>query len=128
MLQTYGKSKNLNNSYYINGPRFNNVYLESIRMQSSFMKFEFGELHYQHFMSGKKTTILFLHAFHSSAASYSQVCDVLKDQFNVVCMDFPGHGLSAHVNIEQYSWYYSLEGFTAVMLEFINNLKLENLF
>lgn len=92
------------------------------------MKFEFGELHYQHFMSDKKTTILFLHAFHSSAASYSQVCDALKDQFNVVCMDFPGHGLSAHVNIGQYAWYYSMEGFTAVLIEFINRLKLKNLF
>lgn len=97
-------------------------------MQSSFMKFEFGELHYQHLMSDKKTSILFLHAFHSSAASYSQVCDLLKDQFNVVCMDFPGHGLSEHVNLEQYAWYYSMEGFTAVLIEFINRLKLENLF
>ncbi len=96
-------------------------------MQSSFMEFEFGKLHYLHRMSNHKKTILFLPAFHSSAASYTQVCDLLKDQFNLVCLDFPGHGLSEHVNVEQYAWYYSIEGFAAVLLEFIDRLKLKNL-
>ena len=96
-------------------------------MQSSFMEFEFGKLHYRHLMSDKKQTILFLHAFHSSAASYAQVCDLLKDQFNVVCLDFPGHGESEHVNVEQYAWYYSMEGFSAVLIEFIDRLKLQHL-
>lgn len=97
-------------------------------MQSSLMQFEFGNVRYLHSMSNKKKTILLLHAFHSSAASYLQVCDLLKDQFNVVCLDFQGHGLSARVNVEQYAWYYSMEGFAAVLFEFINHLQLKNLF
>ena len=97
-------------------------------MQSSFMEFEFGKLHYQHSMSDKKHTILFLHAVNSSSTSYLQVCSLLKDQFNLICLDFPGHGLSEHVNIDKYSWYYSMDAFTSVVIEFVNRLKLENLF
>src|SRR6185437_6281122 len=96
-------------------------------MKSDFMEFEFGKLHYKHSMSDKKSTILFLHAVNSSAESYTQVCDLLKDQFNLICLDFPGHGLSEHVNIDQYAWYYSIEGFTSVVIEFVNRLKLKNL-
>lgn len=97
-------------------------------MQSSFMEFEFGKLHYQHAMSDKEQTILFLHAFHSSAGSYSQVCDLLKDQFNLVCLDFPGHGLSERINVDRHAWYYSLDGFTRLLIEFVECLKLDNLF
>ena len=97
-------------------------------MQSSVMKFEFGDIHYQHLISGKKQTILFLHSFHSSTVSFRQVCELLKDKFNLVCMDFPGHGLSAHLDVEKYSWYYSVDGLTNVVLEFIHRLNLDNLF
>ena len=69
-----------------------------------------------------------LHAVHSSSESYLQVCSLLKDQFNLVALDFPGHGLSEHLNPQQYSWYYSFEGFTSVLIEFVNRLNLKNFF
>jgi len=97
-------------------------------MPSSFMELEFGKLHYLHCMSDKTKTILFLHAVHSSSKSYLSVCDLLKDQFNLICLDFPGHGLSDHVDIEKHSWYYSMDGFTALLIKFIERLKLENLY
>lgn len=81
-----------------------------------------------HAISKQTKTILFLHAFHSSAASYNKVCALLHNQFNLVSLDFQGHGLSEHINIEHYSWYYSMEGFAAILPEFIDRLKLKNLF
>ncbi len=97
-------------------------------MQSNFMEFEFGKLHYQDSMSDQKNAILFLHAVNSSSTSYLQVCHLLKEQFNLICLDFPGHGLSEHVNIDKYSWYYSMDGFTSLVIEFVNRLQLKNLF
>ncbi|MEM9243870.1 MAG: alpha/beta hydrolase [Pseudomonadota bacterium] len=95
-------------------------------MRSNIIDFEFGQLHYTHSMSGKDTTLLLLHAFHSSAVSYQSICALLEDQFNLVCLDFPGHGLSAHVDCHQYAWYYSMEGFTAVLMALIERLELSN--
>jgi pimeloyl-ACP methyl ester carboxylesterase len=97
-------------------------------MRSDFMDFEFGQLHYQHVMSGKETTLLLLHAFHSSAASYEPLCELLKNHYNLVCLDFPGHGLSAHLDCEKYAWSYSMPGFTAVIIEFIKRFNLSNFY
>lgn len=102
--------------------------MEKNKMQSNFIEFEFGKLHYQHSMTGKAQTILFLHAVHSSSAAYLEVCNLLKDEFNLICLDFPGHGLSDHVDIEKHHWYYSMDGFTALLIKFIEHLKLENLY
>src|SRR5271170_1855867 len=99
-----------------------------LEMASSFMDFNFGKIHYQHYSTGKKKTLLFLHSFHSSAASFLNVCDLLKDQFNLLCLDFPGHGLSQHLNVRKYSEYCSLSGLTAVLIEFVNRLKINNLY
>lgn len=97
-------------------------------MQSDKMSFKFGNLHYSHASSGKDKTLLFLHAFHSSAMSYAPLCEYLKDKYNIVCLDFPGHGLSTHVDCQKYSWSYSIEGFTEILIEFIDQLQLSNLY
>lgn len=97
-------------------------------MKSSYMDFEFGQLHYQHSVFGKKNTIIFLHSFNSSAASYAKVCDLLKDDFNIFALDLPGHGLSSHIDINLHAWYYSLEGFTDILIQFINRLQLKHFF
>lgn len=99
-----------------------------LKMHSSFMDFNFGKIHYQHDSAGRKKTLLFLHAFHSSAVSFLNVCDQLKDQFNLFCLDFPGHGLSQHLDARKYPQYYSLSGLTAVLIEFVDRLKLKNLY
>lgn len=99
-------------------------------MQSSYLEFEFGKIHYLHtkaLSNTAKKTILFLHAFHSSAKSYLPVCELLKDQFNLLCLDFPGHGLSEPISVERHAWYYSMEGFVSVLLQFIEHLQLKNL-
>jgi pimeloyl-ACP methyl ester carboxylesterase len=97
-------------------------------MKHDIMNFKFGQLHYSHNLSGKDKTILLLHAFHSSISSYAPLCDLLKDKYNIVCLDFPGHGLSEHVNCQRYSWYYSIEGFTEVLIDFIDKLQLSNFY
>lgn len=97
-------------------------------MKSDTMNFKFGNINYSHTMSGKDKTLLLLHAFHSSTKSYSSLCNILKDQYDLVCLDFPGHGLSAHIDCDQYAWYYSVDGFTDVLIEFINRLQLSNFY
>lgn len=97
-------------------------------MHSSFMEFDFGKIHYQHLVSDKEKTILFLHSFNSSAQSFTQVCDLLKDHANIYCLDLPGHGLSAHVDINKHSEYYSISGFTKVLIEFLKRMPLKNVF
>jgi pimeloyl-ACP methyl ester carboxylesterase len=95
-------------------------------MQPNTMNFKFGNLHYSYTSSGKNTTLLLLHAFHSSTTSYDPLCNLLKDQYDLVCFDFPGHGLSEHIDCDQYTWYYSMQGFTEVLIEVIDRLKLSN--
>lgn len=97
-------------------------------MQSELIHFKFGNLHYSHSLSGKDTTLLLLHAFHSSAKSYDAICGILKNKYNLICLDFPGHGLSPHVDCQKYAWYYSMEGFTEILIEFIDQLQLSNLY
>lgn len=97
-------------------------------MHSSFMDFDFGKIHYLHCSADKKKTLLFLHSFNSSAASFSVVCELLKNQFNLYCLDFPGHGLTPHLDVRKYSQYYSVSGLTAVLIEFVERLKLKNLY
>lgn len=92
------------------------------------MEFEFGNLHYKHSSTAKKITILFLHSFNSSAASFDFVCELLKDRFNIIALDLPGHGLSSHIDVNKYSWYYSLEGFTSILTQFVNRLQLNHFF
>jgi pimeloyl-ACP methyl ester carboxylesterase len=104
----------------------NNSRTGKLFMQSDTMNFKFGNLNYSHVTSEKDSTLLLLHAFHSSTISYEPLCDLLKDQYDLVCLDFPGHGLSAHVDCHQHAWYYSVEGFTEVLVEFIDRLKLSN--
>ena len=95
-----------------------------ITMRSDFMEFEFGQLHYKYVMSGKKETLLLLHAFQSSAASYAPICELLEDRYNLICLDLPGHGLSARLDCEQYSWFYSMAGFKEILVEFIKRFHL----
>jgi pimeloyl-ACP methyl ester carboxylesterase len=97
-------------------------------MNSAYMEFEFGKLHYTHNGVDKKTTILFLHSFNSSAASFGLVCELLKDDFNVIALDLPGHGSSSHVDINKHPWYYSFEGFTALLTQFVDRLRLKQFF
>lgn len=92
-------------------------------MQSAFMDFEFGKLHYQYLMSNKDTTLFLLHAFHSSTSSYHPLCEIMKNKYNLVCLDLPGHGLSTHIDCDKYPWYYSMDGFTEVIIEFIKHFN-----
>ncbi len=96
-------------------------------MISDFISFEFGKLHYAYEDSSKKSTLLFLHSLNSSAASFAKLCDSLKNEYNCFCLDFPGHGLSDHIDIEKHVWYYSFEGLTKILIDFVDRLELKNI-
>ena len=66
--------------------RLNNPRIGKLIMQSDTMNFKFGNLHYSHATSGKDTTLLLLHAFHSSTTSYEPLCDLLKDQYDPMAL------------------------------------------
>ena len=97
-------------------------------MQSSYMTFDFGKLHYQHAVSGKKQTILFIPALNSSAAAFTKTGELLKDQFNIIALDIPGHGLSDRLNVQKYSHYYHFDGIVDILLAFLDRLKLTNVY
>jgi pimeloyl-ACP methyl ester carboxylesterase len=90
------------------------------------MDFPFGKIHYQTSCSGKKTILLFLHATCSSAASFLPMVELLKDEYDLVILDFPGHGLSDPIKEEKNLNYYGLVGLVNLLVEFINKLKLKN--
>lgn len=95
-------------------------------MQSHKMHFDFGSIHYQTSGTHHKENIIFLHAFHSSSAAYQPLCEQLIDHYNLICLDFPGHGASDHLNCDQYANYYSVTGFTHLLIEFIKRLNLSH--
>jgi pimeloyl-ACP methyl ester carboxylesterase len=87
---------------------------------------EFGRIHYSISSTNRPYTILFLHSFHSSAASFHHIEKHLKNQFNIVCLDFQGHGLSSHIQNEKFFSFYSVDGTAKVLLEFLNHANLTN--
>ncbi len=97
-------------------------------MQSSYMTFDFGQLHYQQAMSGKKQTILFLHGFNSSSASFSSLFELLKDRFNLVSLDFSGHGQSDPITDKKHLNYYTIQGLVEITTQFIRRLNLQNFY
>lgn len=97
-------------------------------MHSHYLELNWGKLHYQTRFASHKKTLLLLHSFNSSAASFDKLCELLKDQFNLVCLDLPGHGLSSHLDITQYGAYYSFAGFTAAALACVQHLKLDQFY
>ena len=97
-------------------------------MHSNFMKFNFGKLHYQVSDSNKNVSILFLHSLNSSATSFSKIHGLLRANFNIFCLDFPGHGLSDYIDPNKYSQCYSLTGLTTILIEFLDRLQLNNIF
>ena len=96
-------------------------------MHSSYMEFDFGQLHYSHSNSRKKTTIIFLHSFNSSATSFAKISELLKDHFSIYCLDFPGHGLSARIDVNQYGQYCSMDGLSSILIEFVDRLQLKDI-
>ncbi len=87
---------------------------------------EFGRIHYSISPTNHPYTILFLHSFHSSAASFYHINNHLKNQFNIVCLDFQGHGLSSPIQNEKFFPFYSVDGTAKVLLEFLNHANLTN--
>lgn len=96
-------------------------------MESKFIDLEFGKIHYCTSFNEHPYTLLFLHSFHSSAASFYHIDKELKKKMNVVCLDFQGHGLSSHIEDDQYFSYYSVEGTTSVLKAFLKQVPMENL-
>ena len=95
-------------------------------MESKFFELEFGKIHYTITFSDKETTLIFLHSFHSSASSFSKVCNSLKTQFNIICLDFQGHGKSDPIKDEKFFHYYSVNGTSTTLKELIKSLKITN--
>lgn len=67
------------------------------------------------------TTILLLHGWGANIEAFRPVIDNLANNFKVYAIDFPGFGLS-----EEPPKDYAVEDYSKLVLEFINQLKLEN--
>jgi len=97
-------------------------------MNSNFMQFDFGKLYYSYIDNKSDKSIIFLHGNASSASSFYEICNLLKDNFNIFCIDFPGHGLSEHIDIDKHSYYYSFFGLRDILVSFYNTIKAKNIF
>ena len=96
-------------------------------MQSRFLNFDFGKLHYLQGGKANGPTIVFLHGTASTAASYADLEPILGDQFNLIALDFPGHGQSDHIDVARFGFQYSMIGLRTLFEEFRHRLSLHEI-
>ncbi|MFZ6752923.1 alpha/beta fold hydrolase [Undibacterium sp. Dicai25W] len=85
-------------------------------MRSNFIQCEFGRLHYiANSRRDDRPNLFLLHGNASSAASFLPMMRLLDNDFNLVALDFPGHGKSEFLNADLFCYYYSMEGLKKVI-------------
>ncbi|WP_235335543.1 alpha/beta fold hydrolase [Photobacterium halotolerans] len=71
-----------------------------------------------------RPTLLFLHGWHDNAASFDVLFEPLAARFNLVAVDWPGHGLSAHRQTDNY--YYFMD-YVDDLAQIVQSLSSQNL-
>lgn len=72
----------------------------------------------------RRPTLLFLHGWHDNAASFAVLFEPLAASFNLVAVDWPGHGLSAHRQTDNY--YYFMD-YVDDLAQIVQSLSSQNL-
>lgn len=73
-----------------------------------------------------KETILLLHGFPSSSYMFKDIIRELSDEYHVIAPDYPGFGLSAAPNTNDFE--YTFDNVSKVMEQFIDQLKLDSFY
>lgn len=64
-----------------------------------------------------QTTLLFLHGLGSTAASFTELANLLSDKYRILAVDLPGHGESTFIKEEKFFSAESLANWVVEVLE-----------
>lgn len=70
--------------------------------------------------SENQTTLLFLHGLGSTAASFTELANLLSVKYRILAVDLPGHGESTFINEEKFFSVDSLAKWVVKVLEYFN--------
>lgn len=90
-------------------------------MKSLFIDGPAGRLHVQD-TQGQGPSVLLLHGNSSAGAAFAAQCQALGQRYRLLAVDLPGHGQSAPVSPE----HYSFAGFAAVLSTLVATLQLKD--
>lgn len=89
---------------------------------SQYVELKSGDvIHYQDQGPKDKPTIVLVHGYSASLHTWEPWVDYLKNDFRVVSLDLPGHGLTQEVDLES----VSIPSFVSVINEVADNLNLK---
>lgn len=89
---------------------------------SQFMKLESGDrIHFRDQGLKDKPAIILVHGYSASLHTWEEWVDSLKNDFRVVSLDLPGHGLTRETSLDS----VSIPSFVDVIIEVANNLGIE---
>ncbi len=88
-------------------------------LSRGYIQTKLGQIHYA--TSGTGFPLLCIHQSSSSIEEYADLCYYLKNQYQIVLFDLPGHGMSDDPEHEP-----GVEEFTEAALSVINHLGIEN--
>ncbi len=88
--------------------------------------FMFGDLAINYYeSSGEGGDIFFIHGNSASGRSFLKQFELLGDDYHLVAIDLPGHGLSAHAGEDDKS-VYTLPGYAGVVVALAEKLNMTN--
>ena len=108
------------NSVYFDIPK-ENVIAKHAKEASEFIKLKDGSLiHVRDEGNKNGITLVLIHGFNGSLFNFESMNKFLLDDFRIISLDLPAHGLTGPVNSDD----YSIDGFIRVINEV---LKIKNI-
>ena len=112
------------NSIYFDIPR-NEIISKHTKGSSEFLELEDGsKIHFRDEGNEAGKVILLIHGFNGSLFNYEPLVPHLSDNYRVISLDLPAHGLTGAVKSD----LYSHEGFEKVIKEVIEILEVDSLY
>ena len=112
------------NSIYFDIPR-NEIISKHTKGSSEFLELEDGsKIHFRDEGNEAGKVILLIHGFNGSLFNYEPLVPHLSDNYRVISLDLPAHGLTGAVKSD----LYSHEGFEKVIKEVIEILEVDSFY
>ncbi|MCF6409033.1 alpha/beta fold hydrolase [Pseudalkalibacillus salsuginis] len=83
-------------------------------------------IYYEHYPHGKADApvLIMIHGFLGSCFSFRRIIPILKEHFHIYAIDLPGFGKSE----KSRTFMYSLKNYGQLIADFIESLKIENVY
>ena len=112
------------NSIYLDIPK-NEIISKHANEYSKFLELSDGSLiHFRDEGNKKGKVILLIHGFNGSLFNYEPMVPFLTDEYRVISLDLPAHGLTGAVKSD----LYSHEGFEKVIVEVVKLLGINKFY